>query len=167
MCSCFTHLAGNLGTSANSSFHSMMCHSGFISTPLFNLPPLTRLAVWFSSCPPRLSAVSFGRFCLVSLRGGSCLYLRGWSGTSGPVKVCAASWRWQPRSLPFHFSFQCHNVERWKRSDKHRSKGIVCNLGNMQLHSLVLSNVSPVGPVGNNNLANITFFIICYFPQST
>ena len=83
----------------------------------------------------------------------------GRSSTSGSVKVCRASWR----CLLFHFSFQCHAAEQQQRSDKHRSSSIVCNLGNKQLHSVVLSNVSPVAPAGKRGLAGVKCFYYLLF----
>lgn len=76
----------------------------------------------FSSCPLRVF-LCLSTYLLILLRGGSCLYLCGWSSTSGSVKVCRQA---EAHSLLFYFSLQCHNVEQRKRSDKHRSNSIVC-----------------------------------------
>lgn len=42
------------------------------------------------------------------------------------------------------------DIPQRKHPDKRRFEDIVCNLGNMQTQSVVLSNVSPAGPVASN-----------------
>ncbi len=63
-------------------------------------------AVWFSSGPLRVFLCLSTYSLLFLLWGGTRLYLCGWGSTSGSVKVCRASWRWQPAVCCFisHFS---------------------------------------------------------------
>lgn len=82
-------------------------------------------AVWFSSGPWRVFLCLSSHLLVFALRRftSSFVWMKQhiWLCQSLPSKLKVTA-----RSLLFHFSLQCHNVEQRKRSDKHRSNSIVC-----------------------------------------